>query len=108
MRAILSLLSASIRKWPSTCSAQLDAPTRVFVSTPGHRSGRTDANRVAFELATIEFGALKDKPSKLANAGLLLATLFQGEAEIVQVSMLTQIDKAADGALTRVIYDPLQ
>ena len=72
------------------------------------RFGRTDVNRVTFELAAIEFGALKDKPSKLANAGLLLATLFQGEAEIVQISMLTQIDKAADGALTRVIYDPLQ
>lgn len=69
---------------------------------------RTEANRVAFELAAIEFGALKDKPSKLANAGLLLATLFQGDSEIVQISMLTQIDKAADGALTRVIYDPLQ
>ena len=59
-------------------------------------------------LESIEFGALRDKPSKLANAGLLLATLFQGEAEIVQISMLTQIDKAVDGTLTRVIYDPLQ
>lgn len=60
------------------------------------------------QLETIEFGALREKPSKLANAGLLLATLFQGEVEIVQISMLTQIDKAADGTLTRVIYDPLQ
>ena len=66
---------------------------------------RTEANRVAFELAAIEFGALKDKPSKLANAGLLLATLFQGEAEIVQISMLTQIDKASGG---KTIWRTLQ
>jgi hypothetical protein len=84
--------------------------TRVHLVSNRGRAywDRTEANRVAFELAAIEFGALKDKPSKLANAGLLLATLFQGEAEVVQISMLTQIDKAADGALTRVIYDPLQ
>jgi hypothetical protein len=35
-----------------------------------------------------EFGALKDKPSKLANAGLLQATLFCGEQEIIQISMV--------------------
>ena len=65
-------------------------------------------NRIAFELEKIEFGDLRDKPSKLANAGLLLATLFQGDAEIVQISLLTQIEKAEDGSLTRVIFDPLQ
>ena len=104
MRAACGLLRPSISKCPST------GITRVrLVSNRGRFDrDRTEANRVAFELAAIEFGALKDKPSKLANAGLLLATLFQGDSEIVQISMLTQIDKAADGALTRVIYDPLQ
>ena len=70
--------------------------------------GRAGPNRIAFELEKIEFGDLRDKPSKLANAGLLLATLFQGDAEIVQISLLTQIEKAEDGSLTRVIFDPLQ
>lgn len=35
------------------------------------------ANKVAVDVPAIDFGLLKDKPSTLANAGLLLAVLFK-------------------------------
>ena len=35
--------------------------------------GKDEKSEVAFKLDAFDFGALKDKPSKLANAGLLLA-----------------------------------
>ncbi|KAL1515514.1 hypothetical protein AB1Y20_002136 [Prymnesium parvum] len=44
----------------------------------------------------------------LANVGLLIAGLFSGEDEIVQVSMVTQVTPSPDGALIRSVYSPLE
>ena len=49
---------------------------------------RMGPNTFAIDVEAFEFGGLRDKPSTLANAGLLLATLFQGEQEIIQISMV--------------------
>ena len=45
----------------------------------------------------------------VANVGLLMATLFSGEDEVVQVSMVTQVTPGDDdGSLIRAIYNPLE
>ena len=38
---------------------------------------RAGPNKLSVEVPAIDFGSLKDKPSTLANAGLLLAVLYQ-------------------------------
>jgi len=43
----------------------------------------------------------------LANVGLLIAGLYSGEEEIVQVSMVTQVTPNAEGVLIRSVYSPL-
>ena len=48
-------------------------------------------NTFAIDVEAFDFGRLRDKASKLANAGLLLAVLFQGEQEIIQISMVRQL-----------------
>jgi len=42
----------------------------------------------------------------LANVGLLLATLYNGEEEVVQVSMVTQVSPDG-GELIRSVFSPL-
>jgi len=44
----------------------------------------------------------------LANVGLLMATLFSGDKEVLQVSMVTQVTPNPDGTLTRSIFNPLE
>lgn len=44
----------------------------------------------------------------LTNVGLLLAVLYSGEAEVLQVSMVTQVTPADDGTLIRSVYNPLE
>ena len=44
----------------------------------------------------------------LTNVGLLLAILYSGEAEVLQVSMVTQVTPADDGTLIRSVYNPLE
>ena len=47
------------------------------------------------------------KPSVLLNVGLLTCTLFSGSQQIVEVKIVTQVSKGKDGALKRVMFDPL-
>ena len=44
----------------------------------------------------------------LTNVGLLLATLYSGEEEVLQVSMVTQVTPGDDGTLIRSVYNPLE
>lgn len=46
----------------------------------------------------------------VANVGLLMATLYEnnGQQEVVQVSMVTQVMAQQDGSLTRSIFSPLE
>ena len=44
----------------------------------------------------------------LTNVGLLLATLYSGEEEVLQVSMVTQVTPADDGTLIRSVFNPLE
>ena len=44
----------------------------------------------------------------LANVGLLLAQLFSGDEEVVQVSMVTQVTPTESGGLMRSIFNPLE
>ena len=44
----------------------------------------------------------------LSNVGLLLAVLYAGESEVLQVSMVTQVTPDADGGLIRSVYNPLE
>lgn len=43
----------------------------------------------------------------LANVGLLMAVLYAGDEEIVQVSMVTQVSPDQSGDLMRSIYSPI-
>jgi hypothetical protein len=43
----------------------------------------------------------------LANVGLLIATLYAGETEIVGINMVTQISAQPDGGLVRSVFSPL-
>ena len=43
-----------------------------------------------------------------AAGRLLLATLYSGEEEVLQVSMVTQVTPADDGTLIRSVFNPLE
>ena len=43
----------------------------------------------------------------IANVGVLQATLWSGNEEILQVSCVTQVTATGDGTLQRDIYNPL-
>eukprot|EP00277_Geminigera_cryophila_P016792 CAMPEP_0179443746 /NCGR_PEP_ID=MMETSP0799-20121207/27208_1 /TAXON_ID=46947 /ORGANISM="Geminigera cryophila, Strain CCMP2564" /LENGTH=134 /DNA_ID=CAMNT_0021230129 /DNA_START=8 /DNA_END=412 /DNA_ORIENTATION=- len=47
------------------------------------------------------------KPHQLANAGLVVVTLLDGEEEVVAVNLVTQVTKR-DDELIRTIYSPLE
>ena len=76
------------------------------VRAPAVAYGAEAGQSVTIEVPELQLGDLKDKPSVLANAGLLLATLYDGEEEVIQISMLTQVEKAGE-ALVRTIFSPL-
>lgn len=62
------------------------------------------AHSMAFSVPQVNVSHLKRHV--LANVGLLLAVLYDGDEEVVQVSMVTQV--TADGeTLMRSIYNPL-
>ena len=82
-----------LARWPAEGAAAL---------AYGAEAGQS----VTIEVPELQLGDLKDKPSVLANAGLLLATLYDGEEEVIQISMLTQVEKAGE-ALVRTIFSPL-
>lgn len=44
----------------------------------------------------------------LANVGLLLAVLYSGEEERLQISMVTQVTPGPDGNLVRSVFNPLE
>ena len=44
----------------------------------------------------------------LTNVGLLQAILLEGEVEVFQLSMVTQVIQEADGSLMRQIFNPLE
>merc|ERR1719382_541361 len=60
-------------------------------------------NNMQFEVEAVRVEHLKRHV--LANVGLLMANLFSGEAEVVQVSMVTQVTPDAGGNLVRSIYN---
>lgn len=47
------------------------------------------------------------KPSVLLNVGLLTCTLYNGDEQIVEIKIVTQVTKRKDGQLMRVMFDPL-
>lgn len=61
----------------------------------------------AMDFSVAEVSVSHLKRHVLANVGLLVAVLYAGEEEVVQVSMVTQVSPAADGSLMRSIYNPL-
>mmetsp|Transcript_25569 Transcript_25569/g.35288 ORF Transcript_25569/g.35288 Transcript_25569/m.35288 type:complete len:134 (-) Transcript_25569:307-708(-) len=64
-------------------------------------------NKFSFHLEGINFDGVKK--SLLTNVGLFLACLMnEGGEEIIQVSMVTQVMKQADGQLTRMIMSPIE
>ena len=49
------------------------------------------------------------KPSRLANAGLLIATLFSEDTEIIEVKLVVQVSQEEKGgSFTRCIFNPLE
>ena len=62
--------------------------------------------RVTSQVAAVRVDHLKRHV--VANVGLLMATLFSGEDEVVQVSMVTQVTPGDEGVLIRDIYNPLE
>mmetsp|Transcript_36386 Transcript_36386/g.94647 ORF Transcript_36386/g.94647 Transcript_36386/m.94647 type:complete len:137 (-) Transcript_36386:169-579(-) len=63
-------------------------------------------NKVVFSLDGIDFEGVKS--SLLNNVGLLLACLYSPEGEeVMQVSMVTQVEKKADGYY-RTMFSPLE
>eukprot|EP00285_Hemiselmis_virescens_P001761 CAMPEP_0173411372 /NCGR_PEP_ID=MMETSP1356-20130122/76770_1 /TAXON_ID=77927 ORGANISM="Hemiselmis virescens, Strain PCC157" /NCGR_SAMPLE_ID=MMETSP1356 /ASSEMBLY_ACC=CAM_ASM_000847 /LENGTH=136 /DNA_ID=CAMNT_0014373119 /DNA_START=58 /DNA_END=468 /DNA_ORIENTATION=+ len=67
----------------------------------------------AGEEATVELGCPSIetagfKPHQLANAGLVICQLKDGDEEVVAVNMVTQVTKKEDGQLYRTVYSPLE
>ena len=74
--------------------------------------GRTEpqtytAGDCRFSFSISEIDVSEVKPSALSNAGLLIATLHSGDRELLDLSMVVQV-QSQDGELYRVIYNPLQ
>lgn len=64
------------------------------------------ANHMRFAVAAIDVSGIK--PSSLANAGLLIASLRDGAgAEIIDVNFVVQVSKSGDG-FERCIFNPLE
>ena len=60
-----------------------------------------------FQHEVKDFGVSGLKKSVIVNVGLLLAVLFDGDEEVIQVSMVTQVLEK-DGALLRLVLNPLE
>eukprot|EP00164_Ancoracysta_twista_P009324 GFYU01013759.1.p2 GENE.GFYU01013759.1~~GFYU01013759.1.p2 ORF type:complete len:135 (+),score=40.04 GFYU01013759.1:52-456(+) len=58
-----------------------------------------------FEIPSIDVSSVKE--SLLRNVGLFMATLVEGDRELVQISMVTQVHQQ-DGRLFRTIFNPLE
>ena len=63
-------------------------------------------NRMEFLASKLDVAHLKRHV--LANVGLLLAVLYSGDEELLQVSMVTQVSPKDDGRLVRSIFNPLE
>ena len=66
-----------------------------------------EAGDCQFSFSIPEIDVSEVKPSALSNAGLLIATLQSGDCELLDLSMVVQV-QPQDGELYRVIYNPLQ
>ena len=73
--------------------------TSVQVYAPGPHS---------MNFSVPEINVSNIKRHVLANVGLLYATLYDGDEEIVKVSMVTQVTPSTDGGLIRSVYSPLE
>jgi hypothetical protein len=60
----------------------------------------------SFKVPRIDLSGLEE--SELVNVGLLLATLFNGEEEILQISMMVEVERLVDGTLQRTVLNPLE
>ena len=63
------------------------------------------AHQMAFSVDEVDVSHLKRHV--LANVGLLMATLYAGDQEIVGVNMVTQVSALPDGGLVRSVFSPL-
>eukprot|EP00658_Telonema_sp_P-2_P057049 TRINITY_DN4550_c0_g1_i1.p1 TRINITY_DN4550_c0_g1~~TRINITY_DN4550_c0_g1_i1.p1 ORF type:complete len:139 (-),score=51.93 TRINITY_DN4550_c0_g1_i1:294-710(-) len=63
-------------------------------------------HQLQFNVPTVDVTGIRE--SLLLNVGLLLAVLYTGEEEVIQISMMTQVTKTFDGKLHRNIFNPLE
>ena len=67
----------------------------------------TGSHSFEFEVDRINVDGIK--PSRLANSGLLIATLCAGGTEVIDVKLVVQVSQEEkDGGLTRCIFNPLE
>eukprot|EP00300_Choanocystis_sp_HF-7_P039304 c5761_g1_i1.p2 GENE.c5761_g1_i1~~c5761_g1_i1.p2 ORF type:complete len:147 (+),score=29.88 c5761_g1_i1:44-442(+) len=66
-----------------------------------------EPSRVVITTEAMDLSAIKS--SVLRNMGLLTATLFTAaDVEVLQVSFVVQVARAADKSLVRTIFNPLE
>merc|ERR1711865_98937 len=65
-----------------------------------------EVHRLCFEVPEIDVSGIKE--SLLLNVGLVLAVLSEGDVEVVQISMVTQVTRNDSGELQRNIFNPLE
>eukprot|EP00455_Lapot_gusevi_P027198 TRINITY_DN2878_c0_g1_i2.p1 TRINITY_DN2878_c0_g1~~TRINITY_DN2878_c0_g1_i2.p1 ORF type:complete len:134 (+),score=21.10 TRINITY_DN2878_c0_g1_i2:46-447(+) len=60
----------------------------------------------SFSVAHIDVTGVK--PHMLLNVGLLSVSFKDGENDLVEINMVTQVTKDADGGFIRTIFNPLE
>ena len=58
------------------------------------------------QVDTIDVSAVKR--SLLLNVGLLHAALKDGDADVIEINLVTQVTKDATGGLVRTMFNPLE
>eukprot|EP00742_Colponemidia_sp_Colp-10_P002291 GILJ01002445.1.p2 GENE.GILJ01002445.1~~GILJ01002445.1.p2 ORF type:complete len:174 (+),score=29.16 GILJ01002445.1:1711-2232(+) len=77
----------------------------ILLGTMDNLSYDAGANSFRFSVPGIDVGGISS--DVLANAGLLVATLKDGQEEVIGVNMVTQVSKQGN-ELIRVIFNPLE
>eukprot|EP00741_Cyanophora_paradoxa_P005456 tig00000889_g5291.t1 len=78
----------------------------IALGSVGPQAVSKGANSFKFSVPAIDVSGVKK--STLANTGLLQCHLKAGAEEVVQLNIVTQISKKADGSLLRTMFDPLE
>lgn len=79
----------------------------IHLGQTDSREFKTGLNEVDFSVSKIDISGIK--PSHLSNCGLLTATFFDSERDVVDVNMVVEVSKdpGVDGHFMRRIYNPL-